>query len=270
MEKFAVIIVAAGKSQRFLKGNTGLDHSFLQKKPFALLKGRAVWLHSVQKFSNRREVKQIILVAAPDDKKGIEQKYAADLSFLGIDLVEGGSERFQSVENGLKILHEDIDYVAVHDAVRPCISDGLIESVFDSARKYGAAIPAAPIHGTIKRAIITGEKEQKSELERVQEKLKSPPSEKKIRMIKETVPREDLWEAQTPQVFRKDLILRAYRERTCSFPTDDAQLLEDLGIKAAIVPSNSMNIKITTAQDLLCAEKFLDLTGRKTGMGFFS
>lgn len=269
MRKIAVIIVAAGKSQRFLKGKTGLDHSFLRKKPFALLKGRAVWLHSAQRFRNHRNVRQIILVVAPEDRQEVEQKYSADLSFLGIDLVEGGSERFQSVENGLKALHDDMDFVAIHDAVRPCISDGLIESVFDAAIKSGAAIPAAPIHGTIKRS-VERKADQKSDMDRIQEKLQLSSSDQKVRFISETLPREDLWEAQTPQVFQKDLLLRAYRERKIPFPTDDAQLLEDLAIPIEIVPSDPMNIKITTSRDLLCADQFLDLSGPRMGNRLFS
>jgi len=123
----------------------------------------------------------------------------------------------------------------VHDAARPCVTEQEITAVFKEAKKRGAALLAAPMVGTIKR-VVEGQ-------------------------IEETVPREHLWEAQTPQVFRRDLIFEAYQQKLRDVPTDDAQLVERLGQPVYVVPTDSGNIKITTQSDLVLA-KYLVEKGR--------
>ena len=221
MPKFAVIMAAAGRSSRFK------DKHY--KKVFAPLNNRAVWLHSAERFLNRDDVCQVILVISPEDKEDFDFKFASNVAILGIDVVFGGKERADSVQAGLEKVKEEADYVCVHDAARPCLVDAWVDAVFEAATKSGGAILATPVVGTLKR---TGEKNT----------------------IQETVSREGLWEAQTPQVFRKDLLLKAYAGRGDFNATDEAQLVERLGEPVTLVPGSAMNMKITTKEDLRFAE----------------
>jgi 2-C-methyl-D-erythritol 4-phosphate cytidylyltransferase len=224
MAKFACILPAAGKSSRF--------HDKNYKKPFAPLANRAVWLHSAERFLHRDDVKQVIIVISPEDREYFDFKFSSNVAILGIDVVEGGAERADSVERALARIKPDCDYVAIHDAARPCLADVWIERVFEQAEKSGAAILAIPVSGTLKRS-------------------------KDGKVIQETVPREGLWEAQTPQVFRRDLLLEAYAKRGTFVATDDAQLVERLGKPVSIVTGSPVNLKITTQEDLRLAEQAL-------------
>lgn len=223
MSSFAVILAAAGKSSRFKDKN--------YKKPFASLDNRAVWLHSAEKFLNRNDVAQTILVISPDDREYFMSKFGANVAILGVEVVDGGAERADSIQKALEKVKPEIDLVAVHDAARPCLADEWISEIFAAAEKSGAAIPAIPVGGTLKR--VSGG------------------------AIVETVSREGLWEAQTPQVFRRELLMKAYAQRGGMAATDDAQLVERLGQKVTIVPGSAINLKITTREDLRLAEQAL-------------
>ncbi|MBC8872343.1 MAG: 2-C-methyl-D-erythritol 4-phosphate cytidylyltransferase [Planctomycetes bacterium] len=216
MASFAVIVAAAGKSSRFKDPH--------YKKPFAVLANRAIWLHSAEKFVNRDDVKQLILIISPDDREAFNMKFAANAAVLGIDVVEGGAERADSVANALARVKPDVDFVAVHDAARPCIANEWIDKVFEAAEKSDAAILAIPVRGTLKKRAKDGK-------------------------IDETVVREHLWEAQTPQVFRRQLLMDAYANRGDLDATDDAQLVEQLGHRVTIVHGSPINLKITTKED---------------------
>jgi 2-C-methyl-D-erythritol 4-phosphate cytidylyltransferase len=225
MPKFAVIVPAAGRSSRF--------HD-KEKKPFASLDGRAVWLRSVELFVNRPDVAQTILVISPDDQDLFERRYRANIVFMNVQVVHGGAERFDSVANALAKLKPEVDFVAVHDAVRPCLSSELVDSVFTAAAQQGSAMLALQVTDTVKQADAN-------------------------RYVNATMPREGLWLAQTPQVFRRDWLVDAYARRQ-SVPqpiTDDAQLIEAVGHKVYLVPGSSNNIKITTKEDLLLAKAIL-------------
>ncbi len=224
MSKFAVILAAAGKSSRFKDKN--------YKKPFAPLANRAVWLHSAEKFLGRDDVKQLLLVISPEDREDFNFKFAANAAILGIDVVDGGAERADSIERALARVKPEMDFIAIHDAARPCLANEWITNVFEAAEKSEAAILAIPVSGTLKRVAD--------------------------HRIKETVSREGLWEAQTPQVFRRQLILEAYAKRGGFNATDDAQLVERIGHAVTIVPGSPVNIKITAREDLRLAEKALD------------
>ena len=141
MAKFAVIMPAAGRSSRFK------DEHY--KKPFAPLDNRAVWLHSAEKFLNRDDVIQLVLLIASEDREAFDMKFAANVAIMGIDVVEGGAERADSIENALARIKPEADFVAVHDAARPCIVDAWLDKVFQAAQKSGAAIFATPVGGTI-------------------------------------------------------------------------------------------------------------------------
>ncbi len=226
MSNFAVILPAAGRSQRFGDQN--------YKKPFAPLGDRAVWLHTVERFANRSDVCQTILVIAEEDRETFQTKFGANLAFMGIDIVMGGAERTDSVAAALEMLVEQAEFVAIHDAARPCVETQSVDAVFKAASESGAAILACPIAATLKRA--SGGQ---------------PPT------IQETVPRNALWSAQTPQVFARHLIQQAYAQRSEEPATDDAQLVERLGHTVTLVEDSPLNIKITTQRDLRLAAQIL-------------
>jgi 2-C-methyl-D-erythritol 4-phosphate cytidylyltransferase len=224
MPQFAVILPAAGQSSRFR------DQHY--KKPFAPLDNRAVWLHSAERFLNRSDVKQVLVVISPEDREEFMSKFGANVMILGVDVVDGGRERADSVQNALEKVRDDCDFVAVHDAARPCLADEWIDQVFAAAEQSGAAILATPVTATLKRVAAD-------------------------HTIEATVPRERLWEAQTPQVFRRDLLLKAYAKRGASAATDEASLVEQLGHKVTVVPGSPINLKITTRDDLRLASYLL-------------
>jgi 2-C-methyl-D-erythritol 4-phosphate cytidylyltransferase len=221
---FAVIFPAAGKSSRF---------SGKEKKPFVNVDGRAVWLRATESFVTRPEVKQCLIVVAPEDMEVFKRRYAANVMFLNIHVVEGGRERFDSIANALEKLANDIEFVAIHDAVRPCVPPPVIDRVFEAAVKQGAALPGIPVSDTLKRAT----NEMKVEL---------------------TISRSGLWQAQTPQAFRREWLVEAYKQRAKlgDSVTDDAQLVEALGHPVRIVIGSTYNVKITTGEDLGVAELF--------------
>ena len=235
MPKFAVILPAAGNSTRY-KGPG-------RKKVFADLQGRPVWVRSVEAFVNRDDVVQVLVVVSPDDEEFFREKFQANLAFLDVTIVTGGAERVDSVQRALARVKPDADFVAVHDAARPLIAKEWVSNVFTAAEKSGAAILANPVTSTLKRV-------------------------NRDQQIEETIPRQHLWEAQTPQVARRDWLLDAYSKRGTLQPTDEAQLLEHAGYPVAVVPGSPLNLKITTGDDFRIAEKLLDLVpaDRKSGL----
>ena len=225
MARFAVILPAAGKSSRFRDR---------EKKVFANLDGRAVWLRSAELFVTRDDVCQCLVVVAPDDLDTFKRRYGANLAFMNIQIIEGGNHRFESIANALAKVRDDAEFVAIHDAARPCLSRELIDAVFARAAKEGAAILAVQVGDTIKRSAT-------------------------VDIVKETVPRDHLWLAQTPQVFRREWLQAAYADcsRLGANITDDAQLIEAAGHSIHLVVGSATNIKITVKEDLFLAEAIL-------------
>lgn len=224
MAKFGVILVAAGKSSRF-KDDI--------KKPYADIDGRAVWLRAADLFISRKDVVQTILVIAPDDEENVRRRYGPNMAFMNVSLALGGDARSDSVACGLAQLQPDVEFVAIHDAVRPCATADMIDRVLTTVQETGAAILAAPIVDTLKR-------------------------DNGKACIESTVAREHLWMAQTPQVFRREIIEKAYAQRKPdSSMTDDAQLVEAIGVSVSLVASDASNIKITTKSDLYLADAIL-------------
>lgn len=230
MTKFAVIVAAAGRSSRFGSASSR------DRKVFRELKGRAVWLRSVEAFINRDDVAQTIVVVSPDDIDWFKDKFSANLAFLDLELVAGGAERSESVLNALDHVRADIEYVAVHDAARPLITKHSIDEVFEAATESGAAILTTPVSSTLKR-VESG-------------------------TIVETVPRDGVHEAQTPQVFRRQILIDAYASRDESTATDESSLVEQAGHGVKAVTGSRLNIKITTQEDLRTAEALLDTLPR--------
>ncbi|MDO4575617.1 MAG: IspD/TarI family cytidylyltransferase [Planctomycetia bacterium] len=256
MSKFCVILPAAGKSSRFG------DRAY--KKPFAMLENRAVWLHSATYFLNRDDVFQVILVVPSEDEEMVRLKYKADLTILGVKIVVGGKERSDSIANAIPHIDPQCDYVCVHDAARPCLMDAWIDDVFRVARKTGAAILASRLTDTIKKIRPTG-KSHKSHESGVLSLDNLIPDESSDDYAGEgtvegTLDRTNVWAAQTPQVFRRELFEKVYASRSATksgMVTDDAMLFEMAGIPVAVVEGSPMNLKITTKMDLKLAEAIL-------------
>lgn len=221
----AAIICAAGASSRF---------GGKRKKAFVDVAGRAVFLRSVEFFANRDDVKQVLLGISQEDEELVNVKWGPNLKFFNTTIFQGGNERFDTVNKGIELIKDDIDLVAVHDACRCCVTAELVDKVISAAAENGAAILACPVTATIKE---------------VQDNT-----------ISRTVDRENLFEAQTPQVFEVELLKKAYKNLENldqSKISDDAQLVEALDNKVTIVEADSSNIKITRQSDVAIAEAIL-------------
>lgn len=225
-KEFSVIVAAAGASSRF-GGKV--------KKQFAAIDGRAVFLRSLELFINREDVLETFLAVSPEDLDFVKTKFGANLGFMGVKILKGGAERYQTVQQCLAAVSPEAKFIAIHDAVRPCLTAERISEVFSAARKHGAALLAAEVTATLKRV-------------------------GRDHFIEQTVERNHLYQAQTPQVFKADLIRDAYRKLPAGKNiTDDAQVAELAGYKVAVVPGDISNIKITAPADLKLAEAILDI-----------
>ena len=219
-DKVGAIIAAAGTSNRM----GGID------KVFAQLGEEPLLARIVTVFQNCPSVDQIVIVLA---RKSLAQgrKLVKEHSWPKVVAVcPGGSRRQDSVREGLRRL-ADCDWVVIHDGARPCVDADLVERGLIAARESGAAIAAVPVKDTIK--IVS-----------------------RRRFVQQTPARQSLWAAQTPQVFRYNLIAEAYRQ-VDSEVTDDAALLEQLGHKVEVYMGSYQNIKVTTPDDLAIAKVFL-------------
>ena len=137
-----VIIPAAGKSSRF---------GGREKKPFASLAGRPVWLRAAELFWTRNNVSRVYLVIPPEDRDEFRTRFGGLVAFTNIEVVDGGEERFDSVANALARVRDSVGFVAVHDAVRPLTPNSVIDAVFAAASEHGAAMPAIPVADTLKQ-----------------------------------------------------------------------------------------------------------------------
>ncbi|MCK4601795.1 MAG: 2-C-methyl-D-erythritol 4-phosphate cytidylyltransferase, partial [Phycisphaerae bacterium] len=210
----SVIIAAAGAGRRF-----GGERN----KIFELIGGRCVFLRSIDLFAGRDDVCEILLVASADDREHIAQAFAEDLARLGVRLVTGGETRSESVRNALAAVSDEATLVCVHGAVRPGVSAESIDEVIAAVERTGAAILAWPISGAVRRVSADN-------------------------VIAEPLDRDDLWQAQTPQVFARDVINRAYALGADA--DDDAELVRATGQDVHVIRGGPGNIKITTADDL--------------------
>jgi 2-C-methyl-D-erythritol 4-phosphate cytidylyltransferase len=221
----AAIVPGAGKGAR-LKSRI--------QKPYIKLIGKPILARTLIKLSKNKRVKEIILAVAKEKITYAGKKIIDRYNIKNVKLVAGGRERRDSVYNALKAVSAGIDYILIHDGIRPFITDKLIEALLKAASKCGAAIAGVPVKSTLK---IVGKKG----------------------FIEDTPSREMYWEAQTPQVFKRDLIEKAYkiaRQKNIK-ATDDSMLVEKIGIRPKIVMGSYSNIKITTKEDLELAKILL-------------
>jgi 2-C-methyl-D-erythritol 4-phosphate cytidylyltransferase len=223
-DSVGAVIVAAGRSTRM----DGED------KLWAALRGpdgvdRPLLSYAAGPFQACAAIERIALVVAPE---AVERARALvrDEAFDKTCVVAGGARRRDSVRNGLAAL-EPCAWVAVHDGARPLLTVELIERGREAARETGAACCALPVPDTVKQSDDAGH-------------------------IERTLDRSRLWLAQTPQVFRYELLVRAH-ERAQGDATDDAALVEALGVKVQLYPGSPRNLKVTTADDLTLVRALL-------------
>ena len=217
--KTAAIIVAAGSGSRF-KSDT--------PKQFLEINGKPVIVHTLELFQAAPSVDKIVLVLSERRMGNVDSSLFPKLE----SVVAGGSTRAESVWNGLNAVGEDIEIVAVHDGARPLVTVDEIERTIAKANETGAACLVAPVTDTIK-SVRSGE-------------------------IAATLDRDKLRRAVTPQVFKREVLRKAFEKADLSESvTDDCFLVEKLGYPIAIVEGNSRNIKITHPEDLILAEALM-------------
>ena len=222
--KVVAVIPAAGK---------GIRLNNRAPKPLVLLSSRPILFHALRVLSSSKLIDSIVLVVNRNYLGRFENKIK-QYNFKKINkVVAGGKSRTQSVKNGLRVVDDDADLVLIHDGARPFIDSKIISNTIKAAKKSGAAVAAVPVKSTIKEI-------KSSDLS-----------------VKSTLKRDDLWEIQTPQVFRKRLILDAYFKSNNTKAFDDASLVEKMGKKVKIVYGSYKNIKITTPEDLLFAKAII-------------
>jgi 2-C-methyl-D-erythritol 4-phosphate cytidylyltransferase len=217
--RVGAIIVAAGSSTRM----GGIDKMLLT------IGGRSLITHALGAFARCDAVERIVVVASEANWIEIENLVRPETR-KACEVVLGGERRRDSVRAGLEMLL-DCDYIVVHDGARPLVTSDLIEAVLEGAKETGAALCAIPVMDTVKRA--------------------DPQM-----LVRSTVSRDRLWLAQTPQAFRRDLLVRAH-ELVEGEMTDDAAMVEHISEPVRIVPGSTRNIKVTTPPDAALAEALL-------------
>lgn len=218
------IIVAAGESSRMGEGVS---------KTYLPIAGRALVLRTLDQVFGSRSVDKVILVIADKDFRRCEALLRADgnLSSRPWVLQSGGSSRQESVHRGLQKLDSDCELVVIHDGARPFVAPALIDRCVEAARTRAAVVVGVPVRDTIK--VVSDN-----------------------RQIVATPARGSLWEIQTPQVFRRSLIVEAHEwaSRQGFHATDDAMLIEQMRTPVFVLDGERTNFKITLPEDMIFAE----------------
>lgn len=237
--KVFVIIPAAGLGTRMASGAREKKPS--ASKQFAELQGQPILVRTLLKFTNNASISKVYVALRKAEiepfRKRLEQETPEAVVKKTV-LLEGGEHRQQSVANALaQVSAAPDDIILVHDAVRPFVTEEMIQSVIDAASKYEAAIAAVPAVDTVKQVERTADGA----------------------LIKATIPREKVVMAQTPQGFRFDVLKKAFDEAAADgfVGTDEASLVERSGQRVAVVMGSARNIKITTPADLELADFYL-------------
>ena len=219
-QSVGALVLAAGRSQRM----QGID------KTFARILGKPLILHTLSVFLNCPDIQKVVLVLPESNIEKARSLLEGIDNSEKLTLCAGGERRQDSATNGLDALGP-CGWVAVHDGARPCLSPDILQSALADARLHGSAVVAVPVTDTVKRADSDA-------------------------FISATVPREGLWAVQTPQVFPFAVLQRAYREVSENV-TDDASMVERLGVKIKLTPGSPTNLKVTNPEDLKLAEMIL-------------
>lgn len=225
MAHVSVIIPAAGSGTRMGAG---------VPKPFLELDGVSILQRTLTRFNRPSTVLEIILAVSPQWEEHVCDIVKKSDPDVAVHLVNGGSERMFSIHNGLKKVSDAAQFVAIHDAVRPFFSDALFDELLRVVRQYGAVIPGLPVTDTIK--IIDN-----------QHQIVGSPDRNQLRA------------AQTPQVFNKEILTKAYNKAVSDqfIGTDDASILEHSGYPVMLIEGESENFKITYPSDIARAEEFI-------------
>lgn len=226
MNELSVIIPAAGSGVR-MGSNI--------PKPFIKIGGKPILEHTIDRFLEVENVIQILIATSPEYLDEISSMTSGLSDQVSFQVVEGGEERQFSIYNALQYVSPKAELIAVHDAVRPFVRPNLIRRCCEVAQQYGGAILGVPAKDTIKK---------------VNEDV----------VITETPNRSFLWQAQTPQIFQKQLLMKAYGSAIQNefIGTDDASLVERIGGKVKMVEGDRENLKITFPIDLKVAEIILE------------
>ena len=217
--KISAIIPAAGSGERF--GG---------KKQLKIMGNRPLMFKTISPFISSDLITEIVLVVPKSDVEKVKQELKSIVSAKPLKVIAGGKTRQQSVHKGLTVTEDSAELICIHDAVRPFITEALIEKVVNKCKEHDGVILAQPSTDTVKKVIDD--------------------------QILETLPRETIWRAQTPQVFSKSALCEALElaEAENIHGTDEASLLERIGYQVGFVEGSSLNIKITTEEDWIFAE----------------
>ena len=221
----AAAVVAAGRGRRMQAAG---------RKQYLQLAGVPILRRTLEAFAACALIRHIYLVIPRDDFAYCRREILPPAAKTPITLVAGGAERQHSVANAIAACDAAVEILVVHDGVRPFVTAGQIAACIGGASETGACILALPAVETVKQVDTSGR-------------------------IQKTLPRDTLWLAQTPQAFRLALIRQAHRQVAGEKPagTDDAMLVERLGVSVKVIPGSRYNLKITTREDLLLAEALL-------------
>ncbi|MBR34722.1 MAG: 2-C-methyl-D-erythritol 4-phosphate cytidylyltransferase [Nitrospinae bacterium] len=225
-KKTSAIIPAAGQGRRMGKG---------RKKQFLMLGQVPIIVHTLQTFQDSASINEIILVVPDDGIDYCKQEIVNSFKFTKVKkIVSGGDKRQESVFNGLKSISREIDLVVVHDGVRPFLSKPILENSIKKAKEKGSVVVAIPVKDTLMKISDQG-------------------------MVIEGQNRDSIWRIQTPQVFKKEILISAFekalKNNFCG--TDESTLVTRLGIPVYVVNGSELNIKITTPEDILLGESIL-------------
>ncbi len=233
-----VAIIPAGGAGKRLKAQKAKQYLLLDRLP--------VLVHTLKVFQQAKIINEIILVLPPNDVASAQKQLINKYGLVKITaVVAGGKERQDSVRNGFVAITGECDIVVIHDAVRPFVTQELINQVVEATKNFGAASVGVRAKDTIKEI-------------------------KKDNLVSATIPRQNLWLAQTPQAFKFDLLKKAYTAayRDKYYGTDDASLVERIGAKVVMIDGSHENIKITTPEDLILAKTLMKK--KSGGMNFRS
>ncbi len=221
----SVIVAAAGRGSRMKRA---------ENKVFLPLLDKPILRYSIEAFLGRSDVAEVVVICAAHETEEMEMLVAPYRETKPVKVVVGGSERQYSVANALRAVDRKSELILVHDGARPLVTDEVVQSVIDGAREHRASIAAVPVKDTIKTVDEQG-------------------------MVVDTPPRSTLFAVQTPQGFDAQLLFDAYAraEEDGFLGTDDASLVERLGVRVATAQGDYQNIKITTPEDLIIGEALL-------------
>ncbi|MQY52849.1 MAG: 2-C-methyl-D-erythritol 4-phosphate cytidylyltransferase [Firmicutes bacterium] len=224
--KVVAIIVAAGSGKRMGRST---------KKQFLSIGSKPILAYTLDVFDSINRIDRIILVIPRGWKRYCQKEIIEKYGYRKeIEIISGGARRQDSVACGLALVSSDYEIVIIHDGVRPFVTRRMVIESIARARKFGACVVAVPVSDTVKMVNSRG-------------------------VIERTLPRECLWRVQTPQTFRFSLIKKAYAKalKDKFYGTDDAQLVERMNKPVKVISSDYRNIKITTKEDLILAERIL-------------